>query len=299
MNASTIHFKELFFHNYRVSHIISTVGIFLLLGTMSSITGQSFDTTNSAYELDDSLEKSIICTPDEMLAFDELCKLNWEEVFFDSCTTNWTKKWHLDGKFGNVENGINGMAVYAGPDKENAHHIVLWTKHSFSGDLMIEYDYQRLDQRVRQVNIIYIQATGSDAGPYKKDIFEWNDLREIPSMKTYYNNMNVLHISYAAMGKQGEYIRGRRYRPDLGTGLSGTDLGSAYNTGFFDSGVKHHICIIKKGNDLYMKVSNSEQTNLYKWNYENHPAIPEGPVGLRQMYARSSLYKNFSVKELR
>jgi len=160
-------------------------------------------------------------------------------------------------------------------------------------------NYTRLDKRDAQVNIIYIQATGSGEGPYGKDIFSWNGLREIPSMETYFNNMNLLHISYAAFLGESDYIRARRYRPDFKTRMRGTPLGSVYNTGFFATGGRHHITIIKKGFDLYMKVSNGEQSALYRWNYQDHPLIKEGPVGLRQMYSRSSLYKNFIVKELR
>jgi len=111
--------------------------------------------------------------------------------------------------------------------------------------------------------------------------------------------MNTLHISYAALIEDGDYIRARRYRPVFGMRLKGTDLGSTYNTVFFETGVEHHITIIKKGFDLYMEVSNSEQVKLYRWNYRNHPEVSEGSIGLRHMYSRSSLYKNFSVKELR
>jgi unsaturated rhamnogalacturonyl hydrolase len=247
----------------------------------------------------EEFEDGIIATPGEESQFEQLYNAEWTEVFNDPCTGNWEEKWLLDGKVGYVENSPEGMALHAGPEIDNdSDHVVLWTKESFVGDLLIEYDYTRLDKRDGQVNIIYIQATGSGEGPFKKDIFSWNDLREIPSMATYYNNMNLLHISYAALTGDGDYIRARRYRPDFKTRMKGTPLGSAYNTGFFDTGVPHHIIILKKGYDLFMKVSNSEQSKLYKWNYQDHPPISEGPVGLRQMFSRSSLYKNFIVKEL-
>ncbi len=231
--------------------------------------------------------------------FDELYKAAGKVLFEDDCTGDWKRKWHLDGKIGYVENSKKGMDFHAGPEIRNdAHHAVLWTRESFSGELLIEYDYTRLDERDAQVNIIYIEATGSGEGEYSKEIFEWNDLREVPSMRTYYNHMNTLHISYAALSPEGDYIRARRYRPDVGTGLKGTDLGATYNTGFFETGVKHHITIIKKGYDLYMKVSNSEQTVLYKFDYREHPEITEGRIALRHMYSRSSRYNNFVVKQI-
>ena len=77
---------------------------------------------------------------------------------------------------------------------------VLWTKESFSGDIKIEYDYIKTDDESRCVNILYIQATGDEEGVYEKDISKWGKLREIPAMKTYFENMNTFHISYSAFG---------------------------------------------------------------------------------------------------
>lgn len=244
--------------------------------------------------------EEIIATPAEEQRFKELSTSAGEILFQDDCTGDWRIKWHLDGKVGKVKNTSSGMDFTAGPEINNdAHHAVLWSRETFSGDLMIEYDYTRLDARDGQVNIIYIEATGWEEGPYSKDIFEWNELREVPSMSSYFNNMNTLHISYAALSEEGDYVRARRYRPDLGTRLSGTDLGAAYNTGFFNTGVNHHISIIKKGYELYMKVENSEQTMLYKWNYLDHPIITEGRIGLRHMYSRSAQYSNFKVRQIK
>jgi len=244
--------------------------------------------------------KSCNATLAEEKQFEELRKLNWKIVFSDEGISDYNQNWLLDGKIGYVENNKNGMAFHAGSEiKNDAHHAVLWTKQSFSGDLMIEYDYTRLDSRDRQVNIIYIQATGSEEGEYSKDIFQWSSLREVPSMRTYYNNMHTLHISYAALTEDGDYIRARRYRPDRHKKMNGTELGSSFNTDFFETGVKHHITIIKKGYNLFMKVANEQQTKLYKWNYSDHPKIMEGRIGLRHMFSRSSQYKNFVVKELK
>ncbi|WP_159517975.1 pectate lyase [Sunxiuqinia indica] len=249
--------------------------------------------------LDEKLEDSCIASDDDKKQFDELCLLDWEIAFSDNCTGDWKDKWLLDGKVGYVENSENGMALYTGPKpKISANDIVLWTKQSFSGDLMIDYDYIRIDDRDRSVNIIYIEATGSGKGEYGKNIQEWINLREFPAMPVYYNNMNTLHISYAAFTKEGDYIRARRYRPDLNQKLEGTELGAAYNTGFFDTGVRHHITIIKKGYKLYMKVVNDEQSALYIWNYKNHPEIFEGPIGLRHKCVSAAIYKNFVVRRL-
>lgn len=244
-------------------------------------------------------KKNCIATPDDEKRFDELYQSKWKNVFSDKGTKKWQKNWSLDGKIGHVENGPDGMALYTGPERKNsAHDVVLWTKQSFSGDLLIEYDYTRIDNRDRSVNIIYIQATGSQEGEYAKHIQDWKALREVPAMQVYYNNMNTLHISYAAFSEDGDYIRARRYRPDLKQKMTGTELGAAYNTGFFDKDVKHHITIIKVGFDLYMKVSNDQKSVLYKWNYQQHPEIIEGPIGLRHKCVSAAVYKNFTVKKI-
>lgn len=193
-------------------------------------------------------EKECKASPEEIRTFRELTEANWETVFSDKCTADWKENWILDGKVGYVENSKKGMSLHAGPeDKNDAHHVVLWTKQSFTGDLLIEYDFTRIDTSKLRVNIIYIQATGSEEGDYSKNIFDWNVLREVPHMYTYYNNMHVLHVSYAALIEEGDYVRARRYRPDFHKKMVGTELGSTYRTGFFETGVKHHITIIKKG----------------------------------------------------
>ncbi len=67
------------------------------------------------------------------------------------------------------------MVLTAGPElKNDARHMVLWTKESFWGDVKINDDYTRLDQSPNCVTILYIQATGSGRGRYMRDITEWH-----------------------------------------------------------------------------------------------------------------------------
>lgn len=228
---------------------------------------------------------------------------NWQVVFSDPCQGNpddWKKRWFLDGKVGTVVVGKDGMTLTAGPKfKNDAHHMVLWTKESFRGDLKIEYDYTRLDDETRCVNILYIQATGSGKGPYAKDISLWKDLRDVPSMRSYYNNMHLYHISYAAFPNSGEerpaYIRGRRYVPDA-KGLKGTDLEpDYYPEGLFATGIKHHITVIKRDRDLLMRVENPNQVAHFHLANRNLPVVTEGRIGLRHMFTRSARYQNFWV----
>ena len=236
--------------------------------------------------------------PKEQKAFDKANDVQWKQVLTDPCTGDWKDRWFLDGEVGNVTNGPDGMTLTAGPEfKNDAHHMVLWTKQSFEGDLKIEYDYTRLDDENRCVNILYIQATGSGKDPYAKDIIEWHDLRKVPSMKSYYNNMNTYHISYAANPDENHksYIRGRRYMPHK-SGLKGTDLDPDYwPVGLFKPGVKHHITVIKTDRDLYMRVENPKQVYYCHMANPKLPPITEGRIGLRHMFTRSARYENFLV----
>ncbi len=240
----------------------------------------------------------------EKEAFEKAEMADWEEVFSDSCTSDWTKKWFLDGQVASVSNSELGMQLTAGPQfKNDAHHMVLWTKESFEGDVKIEFDYTRLDFETRCVNILYIQATGSGKEPYKKDIAEWNELRQVPAMRMYFDHMNAYHISYAAFPNQGDerksYIRARRYMPHL-SGLEGSNLEpDYYPQGLFAPGVPHKITVIKKERNLYMKISNAHQSYYCHFINTELPVIEEGRIGLRLMYTRSSRFANFKISELK
>jgi|GEM_PF-382950 len=221
----------------------------------------------------------------------------WAEVFSDSCTADWKEKWFLDGEVGTVTNSPEGMTLTAGPEFRNdAHHMVLWTKDSFEDDLKIEYEYTRLDKAPNCVTILYIQATGSGKGPYAKDITKWSGLRKTPAMKMYYDHMHSYHISYAANpGTEKAYIRGRRYMPER-QGLKGTALKPDYFTPkLFATGVKHHITVIKKDRDLHVRVENPDQVVYCHMPNPELPAITEGRIGLRHMFTRSARYANFRV----
>jgi hypothetical protein len=236
-------------------------------------------------------------------AYEQAIAGNWKQLFSDSCTGDWRQQWFLDGEVGKVPNGPNGMTLTAGPEFMNeAHHMVLWTKQSFEGNLKIEYDYTRTDHETRCVNILYIQATGSGKGPYARDISQWNELRKVPAMKTYFNHMHAYHLSYAAFPNSGEnrvsYLRARRYLPE-GDGLKGTELAPDYAPqGFFAEAVKHHITVIKKDGALFLRVENPDRVGHYRFHNPRLPAITEGRVGLRHMFTRSARYRNFQISTI-
>jgi hypothetical protein len=244
-----------------------------------------------------------LCTEDvseDQRRFDGAASDAWQEVFFDDCSGQWEEKWFLDGEIGAVETSPEGMKLSAGPQFRNdAHHMVLWTKQSFEGDLKVEFDYTRLDFETRCVNILYIQATGSGKEPYEKDIYAWRELRRTPAMSLYFNHMNLYHVSFAAFPNNEDetsYIRGRRYMPETGRNLAGTDLKpDYYPEGLFEPGKEHHIIVIKKGCEILMRIENEEQTFFCRMSNPDLPTVTEGRIGLRHMYTRSARYKDFRV----
>lgn len=242
-----------------------------------------------------------VINPKEKELFENENHGKWRELFSDSCTEDWSQQWFLDGEVGTVTHSPEGMTMTAGPEfKNDAHHMVLWTKENFSGDLKIEYDYVRLDDAIKCVNILYIQATGSGESPYETDISQWNDLRKVPSMRMYYDHMNVYHVSYAAFGNTDvddtSYIRGRRYMPNA-PGLKGSDLKPDYwPEDLFETGEPHHLTFIKKDLAIYLKVENDSQEYYCRMSNTELPAVTFGRVGLRQMFTRSARYKNLSIQ---
>lgn len=237
--------------------------------------------------------------------FDLLVNASAQLVFEDDFQEMWPKNWHLDGERARIVQKDGQLEMYAGARPNvDADHAVLWTKATFEGNLKIEYDYTRLDSsKYHCVNIIYIQAQGSGVEPFGKDILRWNELRRIPEMELYFNNMDTYHISYAVTGIESEnkpeYIRARRYMPRQNRGLAGTNLQPEYmNTGLFKIGVTYHLTFIKHNTNLYMNVKGGGQDKTFYFDASAFPRINEGRIGLRQMYTRNSRYANFRVYKL-
>lgn len=239
--------------------------------------------------------------------FVELNEQDWQKVFFDTGTGDWRKLWSLDGLKAEVSNSEKGMNFRAGPvPKEDASHAVMWTNPSFAGDIKIEYEYTRTDEADRFVNILYVQATGSGQEGFSKDISKWADRRTVPAMSVYWGNMHTYHISYSALGGKPftegyDYIRARRYRPDLLPRKNGPIFPpDNYEwTGLFESGVPHRITVIKQGNELFMMIRNADKEYLCHWVNTDQPPVTEGRIGLRHMYTRSARYRDFRVSVLR
>jgi hypothetical protein len=225
---------------------------------------------------------------------------DWRLAFQDTGTKSWHKKWFLDGLRADIENTKEGMIFSAGPvEGDDACHAVLWTKKSFKGDVKIEYEYTRTDTRKSQVNILYIQATG--VAPFNRDIFRWNNDRIIPAMRTYFNNMQCLHISYAAFDKNGKsYIRARKYPLLPGRDFNtSTEISPAYfNTDMFMPGESYKITVIKRDGKLFFYVNGQKRSRLCVWDITDANDVLEGRIGFRHMYTRSARYRNIRIYEL-
>ena len=228
-------------------------------------------------------------------------------LFEDTGTENWRQKWMLDGLQSKVINTEEGRELIAGPEHGNdSSHTVLWTKETFEGNICIEYDYTRTDTTTRCVNILYFHAEGKGGVEFPKDILLWNDKRTVPSMRTYFNNMNTYHISYAAFSANeysgdNDYIRLRRYKPNK-EGLEGTDVPNDYfKTGLFKTDVTYHIQVFRYNENIEMHNQNKRDTSDYlgcKWDTSLYPLYESGRIGLRHMYTRSARYGNFKVWRL-
>jgi len=241
--------------------------------------------------------------------FDELNKpYVWQQVFYDSGSSKWNKKWFMDGNAAHITHSDKGMTFTTGQtEMDPSHHSVLWTKQGFVGDIKIEYDFTRLDTENKWATMLYVQATGVEDGTHHKDISQWRTLRNIPYMKTYFNYMNLLHISYASYGKDDvgvdkDYIRARRYPVKKGE-VFRTDTvieGDVFTSGFFVPNEMYHIIVIKKQHALFMQITNkNKKSRLFSWNTAKFPLVKEGRIGLRQMWRKSAIYQNFTVSTLK
>ena len=235
--------------------------------------------------------------------FERLDGRAWQTVFCDRGDGDWRQRWFMDGRRGSVQNTPEGMVFSAGPVAgDHASHAVLWTNESFDGDLRIQFAFTRLDTIFRFVNILYIQATGTDDGVYGEDIAAWRHLREIPLMSSYYDLMRLLHVSFAAhdMDNQdpaADYIRVRRY-PCIAGGFDETEVPpDVLRTGLFAPGVEHQMTFIKTRDVLAMDIRCSDVRRTFAWDLSGREAVTHGRVGIRQMWTRCSRYRDFTIQQ--
>ena len=241
----------------------------------------------------------------DKLAFDTLLRKTGKVLFADDFKSSWQKKWFLDGKLAILKNTSEGLMFKAGNvNTVDSGHSVLWTWQKMKGNIRIDFDFVKLDTETRFVNIVYLFANGSGHDKYDTDIQKWQELRTIPAMRWYFDHMNAYHISFAAyendnIYENNDYIRARRYMPETKNGLKNTEILPEYaRTGFFRTGNQCHITIIRYNEDIWMRVSDANHSEIYKWNTSSFPYIHEGRIGLRVMAGRASLFSDFRITEI-
>jgi hypothetical protein len=147
------------------------------------------------------------------------------------------------------------------------------------------------------VNVVYLQATGLGTDESPKDIFLSTDRRHVASMKSFFLNMNLLHVSYSATGPgRKDYVSARRYPVTGKEGFKGTQIEPIHeNVDLFKPGETYHITVLKKGGELSFTAERDGVRRVFEWSTAGFPAVTEGRIGLRQMAARSSLYRDIRV----
>jgi len=119
-------------------------------------------------------------------------------------------------------------------------------------------------------------------------------------MHTYFDNMDLLHISYAAFGNDNDdpsdYVRARRY-PRLAEESFGTTNipPDSFDTELFLPGVKYHFTFIKTDEDLFFEVKNADVQRLFHWPLKDVKTLKPGRIGIRHMWTRCSRYQNISI----
>jgi hypothetical protein len=230
-------------------------------------------------------------------------------LFEDSMKNDWKKNWFLDGEKATLEHRADGLYFSGGTvtkseDLENyhAHHAVLWTKQVFEGDLRISYQMTRIDSSNYGTTLLYVQAQGVGIEPYKQDISLWNELRKIPAMNLYFENMDLISISFR------ENLRCKRYPWKDSNGEWYPKRGLIEPMVDYDGilpGKTYNVEVLKRKTSVTLHLYDSKTKELltdFTWDITKVPEgldpIQKGRVGLRHMSTKQFIYKNFKVEKL-
>lgn len=231
----------------------------------------------------------------------------------DPMTADWTENWFLDGEKATLEHRPEGLFFSGGtvtkeddPEEYHAHHAVLWTKQEFEGDIRISYQWKRVDTSDYGAVLLYVQAQGVGDGVYDEDISKWNEVRRIPAMNKYFNNMNLISLSirenvrckrYPWFDREGNgYLRGGLVEPMVEWEHGGIVQGRFYQ-----------IVVEKRNPMISMKMTDTETGHAildHTWDTSKidekiePKLITKGRIGLRQMSTKQTIYKNFKVEQL-
>lgn len=232
-------------------------------------------------------------------------------LFEDSMMEDWRDKWFLDGKLATLEHRDEGLYFSGGtvtkrqdPEAYHAHHAVLWTKDVFEGDILISYEMTRVDESDYGNTLLYIQAQGVGEEPYVEDITEWNEIREIPGMAEYFENMNLISVSFR------ENLRCKRYPwkdPDGNWYPKRGLIEPMVDYIGMIPGKKYKVEVEKRADSVNLKLYDGETDELFADNTWDTTKVPDqvqphliekGRIGLRHMSTKQFIYKDFKVEQL-
>lgn len=226
----------------------------------------------------------------------------WGQSFHETGDSGWADRWFLDGEHAEVNSTPRGLSFAAGPRRGvDADHAVLWTRPEFVGELMITFDYTRTDAAERDVNILYLHAQGTGIGPHAPDLLAWSELRRIPAMRVYFQNLQAWHLSFAAFANEGpaspsDYLRVRRYPVTPERSFAETEVPPTYHdSGLFLPGQTYAVTVLKTAACLFLQVRGERETRLYRWDVARFASEERGRIGLRHMHGRSAVYANLRV----
>jgi hypothetical protein len=76
----------------------------------------------------------------------------------------------------------------------------------------------------------------------------------------------------------------------------GTQILPVYeNVDLFEPGKTYHITVVKQGQHLSFTAESDGRRHRFEWDTSAFPAVTEGRIGFRHMWARSSRYRNIKV----
>ncbi len=225
----------------------------------------------------------------------------------------WQDNWFLDGQTAELEHREGGLAFIttaSNVDKNvdraafDAQHAVLWTRQEFEGDIRIRYTYTKLPGCSWQ-KLIYVQAQGIGEGPYVKDIYAWQKLREVSVMSEYFDYMNLIGLSLR------DEIRCKRYpwndvKRDVS--LETEFLPRGENKGM-PIGHELHVVVEKRKKSILLRIKDAETGEYcvdHTWNLTDEKVlesreprfIEKGRIGIRQMGGHKILMRDFKVERL-
>lgn len=239
-------------------------------------------------------------------------------LFEDDLQADWQDNWFLDGKLGTVKHWNNGLYLAGGPitksaeqafgvekpTEYNAHHIVLWTKQEFEGDIRISYEFNKQPSS-EMVNLLFIQAQGVGKAPYEKDIYAWRGLRDVPGMDKYFTHMDLMALSLR------EDIRCRRYPWKDPVQDTWYDDRGLYEPILDYSGMPEgtplSLEVEKRTTSLRLvirELGNGSVVVEHTWDLAENPKdrdplyLKRGRIGLRLMGGHKILMRNFKVERI-